>query len=82
MGKTSYEARIQHAIDHLVERNVTNDRDSLEVALRLFYHRLVIGHEYRPSVEVSSDITLFRAKSAHQQVENMGKDYRLSEVGG
>ena len=78
----TFAARVERTIDHLQEKGIAGEREDLRVALQLFYHRLVISHDYTPSSSLQGKVTLCRAKTtAQEQDTQVSEDYNLSKVG-
>lgn len=55
-------------------------RESLRFAASTFYHKLKAADGYQPATKYHGNVTLLRAETSSEYEQNLGADYKLSEV--
>ncbi|KAK5608585.1 hypothetical protein CRENBAI_023538 [Crenichthys baileyi] len=73
-------ARVQVAVDLITSSHQNISRDSLHFAASTFYHKLKAADGYVPATKYHGNVTLLRAKTSSEYEQNLGEDYKLSEV--
>uniref|UniRef100_A0AAQ5YJU9 Fatty acid synthase n=1 Tax=Amphiprion ocellaris TaxID=80972 RepID=A0AAQ5YJU9_AMPOC len=74
------EARVNVAVDLITSRHKNISRDSLHFAATTFYYKLKAADGYVPATKYHGNVTLLRAKTSSEYEQNLGADYKLSEV--
>lgn len=75
------EARVDGAVDLITSAHKNISADSLRFAATTFYHKLKAADDYTPATKYHGNVMLIRAKTSSQYEQNLGADYKLSEVG-
>ncbi|KAM4715440.1 fatty acid synthase isoform 2-T2 [Anableps anableps] len=73
-------ARVKVAVDLITSSHKNISRDMLDFAASTFYHKLKAADGYVPATKYHGNITLLRAKTSSEYEQNLGEDYKLSEV--
>lgn len=76
------EARVKTAVDLITSSHKNISPDSLHFAASTFYHKLKAADSYEPASKYGGNVVLLRAKMSSEYEQNLGADYRLSEVCG
>lgn len=74
------EARVNVAVDLITSSHKNINRDSLHFAATTFYYKLKAADGYVPATKYHGNVTLLRAKTSSEYEQNLGADYKLSEV--
>ncbi|XP_039990736.1 fatty acid synthase isoform X2 [Xiphias gladius] len=74
------EARVNAAVDLITSSHKNISRDSLHFAATAFYYKLKAAEGYMPATKYHGNVTLLRAKTSSEYEQNLGADYKLSEV--
>ncbi|XP_070708258.1 fatty acid synthase [Pempheris klunzingeri] len=74
------EARVNTAVDLITSSHKNISRDSLHFAATAFYYKLKAADGYVPATKYRGNVTLLRAKTSSEYEQNLGADYKLSEV--
>lgn len=74
------EARVNSAVDLITSRHRKINRESLHFAAATFYYKLKAADGYVPDTKYQGNVILMRAKTSSQYEQNLGADYKLSEV--
>ncbi|XP_071781118.1 fatty acid synthase [Centroberyx gerrardi] len=74
------EARVNVAVDLITSSHKNVSRDSLRFAAATFYYKLKAADGYVPATKYHGNVTLLRAKTSSDYGDNLGADYKLSEV--
>ncbi len=74
------EARVNTAVDLITSSHKNISRDSLHFAATTFYYKLKAADGYVPATKYHGNVTLLRAKTSSDYEQNLGADYKLSEV--
>uniref|UniRef100_A0A8D3B9P6 Fatty acid synthase n=1 Tax=Scophthalmus maximus TaxID=52904 RepID=A0A8D3B9P6_SCOMX len=74
------EARVNVAVDLIISGHKNINRDSLHFAASTFYYKLKAADAYVPTTKYHGDVMLLRAKTSSEYEQNLGVDYKLSEV--
>lgn len=74
------EARVNVAVDLITSSHKNISRDSLHFAATTFYYKLKAADGYIPATKYHGNVTLLRAKTSSEYGQNLGADYKLSEV--
>ncbi|XP_071318722.1 fatty acid synthase [Trachinotus anak] len=74
------EARVNVAVDLITSSHKNISRDSLHFAATTFYYKLKAADGYVPATTYHGNVTLLRAKTSSEYEQNLGADYKLSEV--
>lgn len=73
-------ARVNTAVN-LITSNLQNMKpDLLRFAASSFYKKLKVADAYVPSSKYHGKVVLLRARTSSEYEQNLGPDYRLSEV--
>nr|KAG5704186.1 hypothetical protein BaRGS_009716 [Batillaria attramentaria] len=80
MAASSYTERLQVAVDTLMETGRFPSRQDVQTAANAFYHMLLIGEKYRPTLLFPGNITLIRAEANTIESESLNTEYNLKEV--
>lgn len=75
------EARVKSAVDLITSAHKNISADSLRFAATTFYYKLKAADGYAPATKYHGNVMLIRAKTNSQYEQNLGADYKLSEVG-
>lgn len=75
------EARVNSAVDLIASAHKNISADWLRFAASSFYHKLKAADSYAPASKYRGNVMLIRAKTNSQYEQNLGADYKLSEVG-
>ncbi|KAM4525814.1 fatty acid synthase [Fundulus diaphanus] len=73
-------ARVKVAVDLITSSHTNISRDLLHFAASTFYHKLKAADGYVPATKYHGNIALLRAKTSSEYEQNLGEDYKLSEV--
>ncbi|XP_041830190.1 fatty acid synthase isoform X2 [Melanotaenia boesemani] len=73
-------ARVDVAVDLITSNHKDISRESLHFAASTFYHKLKAADRYVPAAKFHGNVTLLRAKTSSEYEQNLGADYKLSEV--
>uniref|UniRef100_A0A3Q4I571 Fatty acid synthase n=1 Tax=Neolamprologus brichardi TaxID=32507 RepID=A0A3Q4I571_NEOBR len=73
-------ARVSVAVDLIAAAHKDIDRDSLTFAASAFYYKLKAADAYVPSAKYHGNVKLLRAETSSEYEQNLGADYKLSEV--
>ncbi|XP_037610720.1 fatty acid synthase [Sebastes umbrosus] len=73
-------ARVNVAVDLITSSHKNISRDSLLFAASTFYYKLKAADSYVPATKYHGNLTLLRAKTNSEYGQNLGADYKLSEV--
>lgn len=73
-------ARVNTAVDLITSSHKNISRDSLHFAAITFYYKLKAADGYVPATKYHGKVTLLRAKTSSEYEQNLGADYKLSEV--
>lgn len=73
-------ARVEVAVDLISSSHKTISRDSLNFAAFTFYNKLKAADGYVPAAKYHGSVTLLRTKTSSEFEQNLGDDYKLSEV--
>ncbi|XP_040922555.1 fatty acid synthase-like [Toxotes jaculatrix] len=74
------EARVNVAVDLITSSHKNISRDSLHFAATTFYYKLKAADSYVPATKYHGNVTLLRAKTSSEYEQDLGADYKLSEV--
>nr|XP_033816212.1 fatty acid synthase [Geotrypetes seraphini] len=74
------DARVNSTVDLILESQQHISREDLHFAAAAFYSKLKAADQYVPEAKYHGNVTLLRAKTHNEHGEELGKDYRLSEV--
>nr|XP_046232889.1 fatty acid synthase isoform X2 [Scatophagus argus] len=74
------EARVKIAVDLITSHHKNVNQESLQFAATTFYYKLKAADGYVPAAKYHGDVTLLRAKTSSEYEQNLGVDYKLSEV--
>ncbi|CAL8305722.1 unnamed protein product [Boreogadus saida] len=74
------EARVSATVDLITSRHRNVSRERLHFAAATFYQKLKVADGYVPAARYHGDVTLLRAKASSGYGDNLGGDYKLSEV--
>ncbi|XP_034049139.1 fatty acid synthase [Thalassophryne amazonica] len=74
------EARVGVAVDLITATQKNVSRDLLHFAAISFYNKLKAADDYTPKTKYHGNVILLRAKTSSEYGDNLGADYRLSEV--
>eukprot|EP00064_Thunnus_orientalis_P003928 superscaffoldBa00000342_g3939 len=74
------EARVNVAVDLITSSHKNISRDLLHFAATTFYYKLKAADGYVPATKYHGNVTLLRAKTSSEYGQNLGADYKLSEV--
>ncbi|TKS90319.1 Fatty acid synthase [Collichthys lucidus] len=74
------EARANIAVDLITSSHKNISRDSLHFAATTFYYKLKAADGYVPAAKYHGNVMLLRAKTSSNYEQNLGADYKLSEV--
>ncbi|CAK6981202.1 fatty acid synthase [Scomber scombrus] len=74
------EARVNVAVDLITSSHKNISRESLHFAATTFYYKLKAADGYVPATKYHGNVTLLRAKTSSEYGQNLGADYKLSEV--
>ncbi|XP_010886932.2 fatty acid synthase [Esox lucius] len=74
------EARVNMAVDLITSSHKNVSKDSLRFAAATFYYKLKAADGYVPASKYHGNVTLLRAKASSDYGDNLGADYKLSEV--
>lgn len=74
------EARVSSAVDLITSSHENINRDSLHFAANTFYYKLKAADGYVPATKYHGNVMLLRAKTSSEYEQNLGDDYKLSEV--
>lgn len=75
------EARVDSAVDLITSAHKNISADALRFAATTFYYKLKAADDYAPAAKYHGNVMLIRAKTSSQYEQNLGADYKLSEVG-
>lgn len=78
---SNLEARVNSAVDLITSAHKDINADSLRFAATTFYYKLKAADRYAPKTKYHGNVMLIRAKTNSQYEQNLGSDYKLSEVG-
>lgn len=73
-------ARVSVAVDLITSAHKDIDRDSLHFAASAFYYKLKAADAYVPTAKYHGSVKLLRAETSSEYEQNLGADYKLSEV--
>ncbi|KAM4525063.1 fatty acid synthase isoform 2-T2 [Odontesthes bonariensis] len=73
-------ARVNVAVDLITSSNKNISHDSLHFAASTFYYKLKAADVYVPVTKYHGNVMLLRAKTSSEYEQNLGPDYKLSEV--
>ena len=73
-------ARVNVAVDLITSSHKNISRDSLHFAASTFYYKLKAADVYVPETKYHGNVMLLRAKTSSEYEQNLGPDYKLSEV--
>ncbi|XP_030610501.1 LOW QUALITY PROTEIN: fatty acid synthase [Archocentrus centrarchus] len=73
-------ARVNVAVDLITSSHENINRDSLHFAATTFYCKLKAADTYVPATKYHGSVMLLRAKTSSEYEQNLGADYKLSEV--
>lgn len=73
-------ARVNVAVDLITSSHENINRDSLHFAATTFYYKLKAADSYVPAAKYHGSVMLLRAKTSSEYEQNLGADYKLSEV--
>ncbi|XP_013881248.1 fatty acid synthase [Austrofundulus limnaeus] len=73
-------ARVKVAVDLISSTHKHINPDSLSFAASSFYYKLKAADGYVPANKYHGSVTLLRAKTSSEYEQNLGDDYKLSEV--
>ncbi|KAK6328250.1 hypothetical protein J4Q44_G00002280 [Coregonus suidteri] len=73
-------ARVNMAVDLITSSHKNVSKDSLRFAAATFYYKLKAADSYIPATKYHGNVTLLRAKASSDYGDNLGADYKLSEV--
>lgn len=74
------EARVNVAVDLITSSHKGISRELLHFAATTFYYKLKAADSYVPATKYHGNVTLLRAKTSSDYEQNLGTDYKLSEV--
>ncbi|CAL8264094.1 unnamed protein product [Arctogadus glacialis] len=74
------EARVAATVDLITSRHHNVSREHLHFAAATFYQKLKVADGYVPAGRYHGNVTLLRAKASSGYGDNLGGDYKLSEV--
>ncbi|KAM9837458.1 fatty acid synthase [Aulostomus maculatus] len=74
------EARVNMAVDLITSTHKNISRDLLHFAATAFYYKLKAADDYVPATKYHGNVMLLRAKTSSEYEQNLGADYKLSEV--
>lgn len=74
------DARIDTTVNLIIESHKHISREDLHFAAAAFYYKLKAADQYIPEAKYHGNVTLLRAKTHSEHGEELGRDYRLSEV--
>ncbi|XP_077481477.1 fatty acid synthase [Stigmatopora argus] len=74
------EARVSVAVDFITSTHKNISRDLLNFAASTFYCKLKAADRYVPATKYNGNVCLLRAKTSSDYGQNLGADYKLSEV--
>ncbi|XP_029454886.1 fatty acid synthase [Rhinatrema bivittatum] len=74
------DARVNTTVDLIMENHKHICREDLCFAAAAFYYKLKAADRYIPEAKYHGTVTLLRAKTHSEHGEELGGDYRLSEV--
>lgn len=80
LSLSDLEARANVAVDLITSSYKNISRDSLHFAATTFYYKLKAADGYVPATKYHGDVMLLRAKTSSEYEQNLGADYKLSEV--
>lgn len=67
-------------MDLITSSHKNISRDSLHFAATTFYYKLKAADGYVPAAKYHGNVMLLRAKTSSNYEQNLGADYKLSEV--
>ncbi|XP_030061052.1 fatty acid synthase [Microcaecilia unicolor] len=73
-------ARVNTTVDLIMDSHQHISREDLHFAAAAFYYKLKAADQYIPEAKYHGNVTLLRAKTHNEHGEELGRDYRLSEV--
>ncbi|XP_026043758.1 fatty acid synthase-like [Astatotilapia calliptera] len=73
-------ARVSVAVDLITSAHKDIDRDSLHFAASAFYYKLKAADAHVPTAKYHGSVKLLRAETSSEYEQNLGADYKLSEV--
>uniref|UniRef100_A0A665X8P4 Fatty acid synthase n=1 Tax=Echeneis naucrates TaxID=173247 RepID=A0A665X8P4_ECHNA len=74
------EARANVVVDLITSNNKNISQDSLKFAAMAFYYKLKAAESYVPATTYHGNVMLLRANNSNNYEQNLGADYKLSEV--
>ncbi|XP_054609993.1 fatty acid synthase isoform X1 [Dunckerocampus dactyliophorus] len=74
------EARVTAAVDLITSTHKNISRNMLHFAATTFYYKLKAADAYVPATKYNGNVMLLRAKTSSEYGQNLGADYKLSEV--
>ena len=74
------DARVKVAVDLITSTHKNVSREQLRFAASTFYPKLKAADGYVPTSKYPGNVTLLRAKTSSDYGDNLGADYKLSEV--
>ncbi|XP_061667276.1 fatty acid synthase isoform X1 [Syngnathoides biaculeatus] len=74
------EARVSAAVDLITSTHKNISRELLNFAATTFYSKLKAADSYIPVTKYNGNVLLLRAKTSSEYGQNLGADYKLSEV--
>ncbi|KAF3691435.1 Fatty acid synthase [Channa argus] len=74
------DARVSVAVDLITSSHKNISQDLLHFAASTFYYKLKAADKYVPATKYHGSVTLLRAKTSSEYEQNLGADYKLSEV--
>ncbi|XP_068199679.1 fatty acid synthase [Antennarius striatus] len=74
------EARVKIVVDIIASNHKNISQDLLHFAATTFYYKLKAADSYVPMTSYHGNVTLMRAKTSSEYEQNLGADYKLSEV--
>uniref|UniRef100_A0A3P8WFV6 Fatty acid synthase n=1 Tax=Cynoglossus semilaevis TaxID=244447 RepID=A0A3P8WFV6_CYNSE len=80
LPQSDLESRVKVAVDLIKSTHKNIDQEMLHFAATSFYYKLKAADVYVPSTKYQGNITLLRAKLNSEYEQNLGADYKLSEV--
>ena len=75
-----WDSRVECAVKHLMSEVQFPDTVALKAALASFYRKLVAADAYKPTLTLSSPVTLVKASTGHDQTDTLGEKYGLEKV--
>ncbi|KAM6897707.1 fatty acid synthase [Xenentodon cancila] len=73
-------ARVDVAVELIMSRHQNMNREWLHFAASSFYHKLKAADGYQPGGRYHGNVVLLRARTSSEYEQNLGGDYKLSEV--